>query len=59
MVTEFLKIVCEEVSPFEKEILVDTNCKDINEAFQVFVQHPELFVKGKTWILYPMTVETV
>lgn len=56
MVTTFLKVVCEQVSPIGKSILVDENCKDVKEASAVLSSHPELFGQDKTWILYPMSV---
>ena len=52
----FIKVVCEELSPFEKEILVDKNCKDVNEVSSVLLSHPELMKQNNTWILYPMSV---
>lgn len=53
----FIKIVCEQVSPFAKEILVDKNCKDINEACCVLQEYSELMEQNNTWVLYPMSVK--
>lgn len=53
----FIKVVCEELSPFEKEILVDRNCKDVAEVSNVLLSHPELMKQNNTWILYPMSVK--
>lgn len=51
----FIKVVCETVSPFEKEILVDKNCKDINELSLILDSNKELFNERNVWILYPMS----
>lgn len=52
----FIKIVCEQISPFAKEILIDKNCKDIDDVCEVLKSHPELLEQNMTWLLYPMSV---
>ena len=51
----FLKVVCETVSPFGKQILIDQNCKDVNELLTIFKNNKELFSEDNTWVIYPMS----
>ena len=53
----FFKVVCESVDVFEKSILVDKNCQNLDEVHDVMVTHPELMEQNYTWILYPMFVK--
>lgn len=53
---KFFKIVCESVSPLEKVIHVDINCKTLEDAHKIASAHPELMTQDKKWILYPMSV---
>lgn len=54
--TKFMKVVCETVSPFEKKILIDKNCKDVNELSSILKEHPELFSEYNVWLIYPMSI---
>ena len=54
--TNFYKIVCESVDVFGKTILVDKNCKDLDEVNAVIKSDPSLLAQDKTWIIYPMSV---
>lgn len=51
----FYKVVCETIDVFGKTILVDENCKDLDEVHEVVTSHPELQDENITWILYPMS----
>ncbi len=52
----FYKVICETVNAFEKTILVDRNCKNITEVFEMLNTYSELQIENVTWILYPMSV---
>lgn len=56
MTTKFIKVVCETISPFEKEILVDQNCKDVRELSSILDENSELISENNVWILYPMSI---
>lgn len=53
---KFLKVVCESVSPFEKEILVDKNCKDIDELSSILKANSKLLSEDNVWVIYPMSI---
>lgn len=52
----FYKVVCETIDVFEKNIVIDKNCKNLDEVHNIVVSHPELQQENMTWILYPMSV---
>lgn len=51
----FFKVVCETVDVFEKTILIDKNCKNLDEVRDVIVGRPDLQSENVTWILYPLS----
>lgn len=53
----FFKVVCETIDVFEKAILIDKNCKDMDEVKDIVLSHPEFVNMNTTWILYPMFVK--
>lgn len=52
----FLKVVCETVSPFEKQILIDKNCKDVDELSSILKTNSRLFSEDNVWVIYPMSI---
>ncbi len=53
----FLKVVCEAVDVLHgKQILVDENCKDLDEALSIMEKYPDLLKHDKVWMIYPMSV---
>lgn len=53
----FYKVVCETVDVFGKTILLDENCKNLDDVHRILISHPDLQKANVTWILYPMTVQ--
>ena len=55
MKSDYFKIVCECIG-LDKEILVDVNCKTLEEVHDIVNKYPDYMTLDKTWILYPMSV---
>ena len=55
MKNDYFKIVCECIG-LDKEILVDVNCKTLQEVHEIVDKYPEYMTLDKTWILYPMSI---
>ena len=55
----FFKVTCEQVTPLEKEILLDINCGTIDDIRDIMSRHPEHIQQNKAWIIYPMSAKVV
>ena len=50
----FFKVTCEQVTPLEKEILLDINCGTIDDIRDIMS-----IQQNKAWIIYPMSAKVV